>query len=82
MSDISPIADLIKTEVFALGRELGIIESILSAPPTDGLWGDDRTDEESNWSLIPRIGVGHGPLMVMQLGCQIDKMKYWLSIAN
>ena len=41
--DLSPIADLTKTEVYAAGRELGIIEAIMTAAPTDGLWGDDRT---------------------------------------
>jgi len=44
--DLSPIADLKKTEVYALGKALGVIESIMKAPPTDGLWGDDRTDED------------------------------------
>ena len=44
--DISPIADLMKTEVYALGKELGIQEEILNAPPTDGLWEDNRKDEE------------------------------------
>ena len=44
--DISPIADLTKTEVYAMGKELGVITEILNAPPTDGLWGDDRTDED------------------------------------
>ena len=44
--DISPIADLYKSEVFAIGKELGIIEEILDAAPTDGLWDDGRTDEE------------------------------------
>jgi NAD+ synthase len=43
--DISPIADLLKSEVFLLGGALGIIESIIQAPPTDGLWEDNRTDE-------------------------------------
>ena len=43
--DISPIADLLKSEVYDLGRELGIIDDILAAPPTDGLWTDNRTDE-------------------------------------
>lgn len=43
--DISPIADLLKSEVYALGKELGIIEAILNAPPSDGLWNDNRTDE-------------------------------------
>jgi NAD+ synthase len=44
--DLSPIADLMKSEVFALGAELEIVQSIQTAPPTDGLWGDDRTDED------------------------------------
>ena len=43
--DISPIADLMKSEVYAIGKELGIIQKIIDAPPTDGLWEDDRTDE-------------------------------------
>jgi NAD+ synthase len=43
--DISPIADLMKTEVYAIGKEMDIIEGILNAPPTDGLWDDRRTDE-------------------------------------
>jgi len=44
--DISPIGDLTKTEVRQMARELGIIEEILTAKPTDGLWDDDRTDED------------------------------------
>jgi len=44
--DISPIADLTKTEVRELSKELGIINEIIEAKPTDGLWDDDRTDEE------------------------------------
>jgi len=44
--DLSPIADLMKSEVYALGRELGVIESILTAAPTDGLHSDGRTDED------------------------------------
>ena len=43
--DLSPIADLKKTEVYAVGKELGVMEDILQAPPTDGLWEDSRTDE-------------------------------------
>jgi NAD+ synthase len=43
--DISPIADLMKSEVYEVGRELGICDTILDAPPTDGLWMDNRTDE-------------------------------------
>ena len=44
--DISPIADLLKSEVYAIGEEIGILQEILEAPPTDGLWNDGRTDEE------------------------------------
>lgn len=44
--DISPIADLMKSEVRELARELGVSDEILKASPTDGLWGDDRTDED------------------------------------
>lgn len=44
--DLSPIAAMTKTEVYALARSLGINEEILSAAPTDGLWGDNRTDED------------------------------------
>lgn len=44
--DISPIADLTKTEVRQMAKELGVIDEILIAKPTDGLWEDDRSDED------------------------------------
>ena len=44
--DLSPIADLNKTEVFALAKSIGVIEGIQNAAPTDGLWGDGRRDED------------------------------------
>ncbi len=53
--DISPIADLLKTEVFTLGKALGVPQSILVAPPTDGLWGDDRTDEDQIGASYPEL---------------------------
>ena len=43
--DLSPIADLMKSEVYELARHLGIHRKILEAAPTDGLWSDARTDE-------------------------------------
>lgn len=43
--DLSPIADLTKTQVTTLGAALKVNAEIMRAPPTDGLWGDDRTDE-------------------------------------
>lgn len=58
--DLSPIADLMKSDVFALGAYLGIPNSIVVASPTDGLFGDSRTDEEQlgatydelEWAMI------------------------------
>ena len=44
--DISPIADLMKSEVWELGKKLNILQSIIDAPPTDGLWEDGRTDKD------------------------------------
>ena len=44
--DISPIADCMKTEVWAMGESLGVDPDIISAAPTDGLWADGRTDED------------------------------------
>ena len=43
--DISPIADCNKTEVWKIGKELNILNEIIEAAPTDGLWGDGRNDE-------------------------------------
>ena len=44
--DVSPIADLMKSEVYALAKELGVVNSIQTAPPTDGLFADGRSDED------------------------------------
>ena len=44
--DISPIGDLMKSQVYELARELKIDQAIIDAPPTDGLWEDNRTDED------------------------------------
>lgn len=53
--DISPIADLTKTEVFELSRHLGVCSDILDAKPTDGLFGDDRSDEEQIGASYPEL---------------------------
>ena len=60
--DISPIADLNKTDVFEISKILGVIDGILEAQPTDGLWDDGRTDEdqigatykELEWAMIQK----------------------------
>ena len=44
--DIAPIADLYKSEVWDLGKSLGVDSRIIEAKPTDGLWDDGRTDED------------------------------------
>ena len=43
--DISPIADCKKTDVWNIGKSLGVIDEIIDAAPTDGLWDDSRNDE-------------------------------------
>ena len=64
--DLSPIADLMKSEVYEIGRFLNISEEILNAAPTDGLFGDDRSDEdqigasydELEWAMeMDRLGM-------------------------
>lgn len=49
--DISPIADCYKTEVWQMGRELGVLDDIINAAPTDGLWDDGRTDQDQMGGL-------------------------------
>lgn len=53
--DVSPIADLTKTDVFALAKELNIVDSIQKAKPTDGLWSDDRNDEDQIGATYPEL---------------------------
>jgi NAD+ synthase len=66
--DISPIADLYKTEVRELGRYLSVPQEIIDAEPTDGLWEDDRNDED-------QIGATYEELeWVMELG--LNKLSY------
>ena len=66
--DIAPIADLYKTEVWALGEHLGVDARIVAASPTDGLWDDGRTDED-------QIGTSYEMLeWVMETGLTEDPM--------
>jgi NAD+ synthase len=44
--DISPIGDCYKTQVWQMGRELGVLQEIIDVAPTDGLWDDGRTDQD------------------------------------
>lgn len=69
--DLSPIADLMKTEVFALGAFLEVPQCIQEASPTDGLWGDDRTDEEQIGASYPEL-----EWAMQQVGGE-DETKMW-----
>ncbi len=64
--DLSPIADLMKSEVFELGAFLQIPDSIQNAAPTDGLFGDDRTDED-------QLGASYDELEAAMLADEMQK---------
>lgn len=53
--DLSPIADLMKSQVFEIAKELGVVQEIQNAKPTDGLWGDDRSDEDQLGASYPEL---------------------------
>ena len=53
--DISPIGDCMKTAVWDMGREFGLPQEIIDAEPTDGLWADDRTDEDQLGMTYPEL---------------------------
>jgi NAD+ synthase len=53
--DLSPIADLKKSEVWELGREIGVRKDIIEAKPTDGLWAEDRSDEDQIGATYPEL---------------------------
>ncbi len=53
--DISPIADLLKTQVYEIAKTLNIAASIQTAAPTDGLWDGERTDEQQMGATYPEL---------------------------
>lgn len=53
--DLSPIADLYKSEAYALAKHLDILSEIQMAAPTDGLYGDDKTDEMQIGASYPEL---------------------------
>ena len=53
--DISPIGDCLKTQVWDMGREMGLDQEIINAAPTDGLWDDGRTDEGQLGMTYPEL---------------------------
>ena len=66
--DLSPIADLLKSEVSALAAELGINPEIISAPPTDGLYADSITDESQIGASYAELERAMAQEMDMNLG--------------
>lgn len=53
--DVSPIADLTKSEVWEVAKHVGVIEEIITAKPTDGLWSDGRNDEDQIGASYPEL---------------------------
>jgi NAD+ synthase len=71
--DLSPIADLTKSEVYQIGKELNIINEILVAPPTDGLFGDERTDEDQIGATYPEL---EWAMQLTEINNFIDKKNF------
>lgn len=71
--DLSPIADLTKTEVYEIGKQLGVINEILIAPPTDGLFGDERTDEQQIGATYPEL---EWAMQLIENNDTVDKSKF------
>lgn len=53
--DLSPIADITKTQVWAIAKEIKVIQEIIDAKPTDGLWEDGRSDEDQIGASYPEL---------------------------
>ncbi|WP_297509682.1 NAD(+) synthase [Flavobacterium sp.] len=70
--DVSPIADLMKSDVYALGAFLNIPESIQQAAPTDGLFGDNRTDEDQLGASYDEL---EWAMLAAAKGCQMDEFE-------
>lgn len=63
--DLNPIGDLLKSEVNQIAKHLGVIEEIIQARPTDGLWGDNRVDEDqigATYDELEQVMNYNGPL--------------------
>ena len=71
--DISPIADCLKSQVWEMGKELKILEDIINAAPTDGLWTDGRTDER-------QLGMSYDDLEKAMLNSKNKNYEKYLKI--
>ena len=73
--DISPIADCTKTQVWEMGKHLGLPEQIIKANPTDGLWDDGRTD-------VKQLGMSYQDLEKAMIDENSSDYKKYLEIRN
>ena len=73
--DISPLADCTKTRVWEMGEHLGIIEEIVKADPTDGLWEDGRPD-------LRQLGMSYQDLEKAMIDSNSPGYKKYLEIRN
>ena len=71
--DISPIADCTKTQVWEMGKNLGILDEIIKAQPTDGLWDDGRTD-------VAQLGMSYQELEEAMKDSNSDGYKKYMEI--
>jgi len=71
--DISPIADCTKTQVWEMGKNLGILDEIIKAQPTDGLWDDGRTD-------VSQLGMSYQELEKAMKDPNSDGYKKYMEI--
>ena len=71
--DVSPIADCLKSQVWEMGKELKILEDIINAEPTDGLWADGRTDER-------QLGMSYADLEKAMLDSKDKNYEKYLKI--
>ena len=71
--DISPIADCTKSQVWEMGRELGVNQAIIDAAPTDGLWADGRNDEQ-------QLGMSYQELEEAMINPQSKNYEKYLKI--
>lgn len=71
--DISPIADCTKSDVWEMGKSLGVIKEIIEAPPTDGLWDDNRNDES-------QLGLSYEQIEDAMINSKSEYFKKYLEI--
>ena len=71
--DISPIADCTKTQIWEMGKNLGILKEIIEAQPTDGLWDDGRTD-------VNQLGMSYKELEEAMMNSSNKNHKKYLEI--